>query len=317
VLVIAGGVGAELGLRSMGYRPSVYDDAALWALVRADMPPYDPDLVAFVGSSKTQADVHLQTFAQQTGRTPVMLAIFHSSGQPVLQDLANDPTFVGDVVFEISPEMMFTDKPEYQSVARSRLLARDDLERSLFGAWEQRAKAWIQERLVVQNAYLDPFDFAKALLGGELPRPSSTLFPNRERIYDGTLKDPLPDVEPPEPSQIATQVSSITLERLAEIQAAIDALEARGCRVMIVDYPVRGGSAYRQERDFPRRFGWDLAVDTLEVPALSWREHPALSDLRTHDHSHLDVRDSKRFTRVLAQRFQHHIGPARPTPSSR
>src|SRR5262245_4426819 len=93
--------GWELFWRLQGFKPSLNDDPALWALSRKKVSQGDENTVVFIGASRIQLDVNTDVFAEMTGKHPIVLAIDGELPIPVLRDLADDPSFRGTIICEL------------------------------------------------------------------------------------------------------------------------------------------------------------------------------------------------------------------------
>jgi hypothetical protein len=111
--------GWESFWRARGFRPSLNDDAALWALSRKEASNGDPDSVVFVGASRIQLGLNTEVFAEKTGKRPIVLAIDGESPIPVLRNLASDESFRGLVISELTErDLLFSPAMENETNAK-------------------------------------------------------------------------------------------------------------------------------------------------------------------------------------------------------
>ena len=97
----------EFYLRSKGIRPSYNDDAPLWANQRARIYETSDKAVVFIGSSRIKYDLDIPTWEQLTGKHAIQLAMTGSNPRPVLENLANDNNFKGNLVIDVTEFIFF------------------------------------------------------------------------------------------------------------------------------------------------------------------------------------------------------------------
>lgn len=86
--------------------PDTLDDTMdLWAEQRAAVKP---DSLVIIGDSRPLFDIDLDALEAGLGKRPVQLSIAGSSCYPILQDLAADESFRGDLIISLVPIMYFT-----------------------------------------------------------------------------------------------------------------------------------------------------------------------------------------------------------------
>src|SRR5687768_6965588 len=101
----------ELYLRSTGANISYDSNSALWAHHRSKVyEPIDKSTV-FIGSSRIQFDLDLDTWESLTGDKPVQLAWPGSSPLPQLYHLADDEQFRGKLIIDVTEILFFSLSP--------------------------------------------------------------------------------------------------------------------------------------------------------------------------------------------------------------
>ena len=94
--------------RSRGYRPTVPESLELWHFWRERVRSADGHVVAVLGTSRVMADISLATMSQcLPSRRIVQLGISGSiSSVKILNDLLDDPKFVGTVICELDTPLL-------------------------------------------------------------------------------------------------------------------------------------------------------------------------------------------------------------------
>ncbi|MCV6604998.1 MAG: hypothetical protein OIF34_06815, partial [Porticoccaceae bacterium] len=111
VLMVFGIAAWEYNARVVwGYEAGYYiDSPGLWSIERRKVDRGEAQ-IAVIGSSRILFDLDLDTYEQQTGIRPVMLALVGTNPRPFLADLASDENFAGLLIVGVTPELFFSEK---------------------------------------------------------------------------------------------------------------------------------------------------------------------------------------------------------------
>jgi len=109
VVLAAAGVGAwEAYWRvAQQYEASYRNSDSQWAEARRRVDAGEPNATVFIGSSRTQFDIDLDVWQDETGVHGIQLALEGSNALPILTDLANDEDFNGLLVVGLTPPLVF------------------------------------------------------------------------------------------------------------------------------------------------------------------------------------------------------------------
>ena len=298
--------GWEIYWRSHGFVPSVTDDAGLWALMRQRANDLGKDAVVLVGSSRMQMDIQRDAFARETGWKPaVQLAVVRGPSVPVLENLANDPAFLGTVVCEVNPVLFFADTPKIDRMLDSYFEA--------FREWstgkyvEQRLSMWFQRNFVSRLPDLAFSQLRVAWEHGRLPLPeyNAIISEDRYRYGDylkfvglryankqiaGFLEETTPKVMSP----------SVFAERLRRVHSYVAAIKARGGNVIFIHLPSSQHVLEYERRWWKRSEFWDNLAKATDATSIHYEDYPELSKFVPPDGDHLG--------RVAAQHFSASLG---------
>jgi hypothetical protein len=109
VVFAAVGVGAwEAYWRvAQQYEASYRNSDGQWAEARRRVDRSEPNATVFIGSSRTQFDIDLDVWQEETGVHAVQLALEGSNAIPILTHIADDEDFSGLLVVGITPPLVF------------------------------------------------------------------------------------------------------------------------------------------------------------------------------------------------------------------
>src|SRR5262245_19050293 len=102
LIVFAAAAAWELYVRSIGYAPTLNDTEDLWVQVRRSVKP---ESLVIVGDSRPLFDLDLDELEKGLGKRPIQLAIAGSCAHPMLNELANDQQFHGNIICSVVPGM--------------------------------------------------------------------------------------------------------------------------------------------------------------------------------------------------------------------
>lgn len=101
----------ELYLRHKGRGISFDDGGSLWSNKRKQVYESAEKATVFIGSSRIKYDLDIPTWQSVTGEQAIQLANVGSSPLPMLFDLADDTSFKGKLVIDVTEFLFFSNAP--------------------------------------------------------------------------------------------------------------------------------------------------------------------------------------------------------------
>ncbi len=293
----------ELSARALGYRPRLTDSEEIWAEQRARVSQFDGNTVALIGTSRMQVDIDPKELAPYfPGKPVVMLAIAGRRPLAALEDLAEDATFRGVVICDIDPSWMlpknWNDQRPYIDFYKTHL----------------SAVAWIKLQLHLAIVPLknfcflhEQFSLARLIRG---PAYRDYVFMRRDRFVEAQFdrvgsdlarlqkNDKLADHD----DGTGTFLSPKEMEsHYSKVEACVKALYKKGGRVIFVRMPTSGKRWESNQRTVPKPLYWDNFAARTQATCIHFKDYASLSGFDCPDTSHLDYRDSARFTKALGE----------------
>jgi hypothetical protein len=322
LIVIAAASAWELYCRSIGYGPTLNDNADLWTSARKRVKP---DSIVIIGDSRGLFDVDLDELQKGLGKRPVQLSIGGSCAYPVLADLANDNNFHGTIICSLVPRL-FVAPPGTPPMDRSEKAVR----RSHTQTLAQRASQYLAIPLEEHVAFLKQEELTLDDLLQRLPIPNrsyarvSPRLPPYFRTLDcerrarmiekcaqpGKLQSTiqqiwLPLFSPPPPpayipkEEFAKQMGQAIEQRFHDVAAAVQKLRNRGCKIVFVRLPNSGELKALEDRETPRAAFWDRIIKDTAAPGIYYEDFPDLASFKCPEWSHLSAEDSVEFSKRL------------------
>jgi hypothetical protein len=302
VVVVVASVIARLELhaRSLGYQPSVKDDAYGWAWerMRADG---SPRTVAILGTSRIQLAFSAEAFHDVLPHwQSVQLAISGSRPLETLRDLAADPEFRGVAVVDAGESEFGATTPPGEGGELAAYHRR-------WRALGQMAERWLATRVQSHLAVLAVGGLrmvASLWRHGAWPAPRYVVTrADRTRYADYALAD-LAGLRRAQLARLgAAEVAHIDPEVwLADAllqDATVAQIQARGGQVVYVRMPTCDERWAIDERAMPKVTFWDRFAARTHAVAIHFKDDRRLADFACPDTSHLDSKDGPRFTRAL------------------
>lgn len=297
--------GWELFWRNMGFTPVIEDDLGIWAVQRRALEKIEGPKIVLLGSSRMQLDVDPRILQEKTGRPVIMLAIDGSSPLPVLADIARDEGFHGLVLCSLLPQWL---ADEGNDRGRSAKWVRK-YHKQKWSFWiETHLSLMLQSHFVFRYPGLLPDELWESLTENEWPRPPyAPMRRDRYRPADYTKID----IEELRAARVKRQREIVTAarplrgdeftKRTKDIEAMVRKLGEHGGRVVFLRLPSCGEVRELEQQAWPREKYWDIFAAGVPAGTVHFADYPSLSGYDCPDGSHLDQRDSPRFTRALAE----------------
>lgn len=304
VLAVAMTWGAERIARARHQRPSVTDDAAWWAVHRRMAT--GRDVVAFLGSSRMELAYSSAAFQRAApSKRGVQLAIDGKPAFAVLEDLAEDESFVGTAVVDLAEWEIRN--PQAWTAARDYIERARSLWRAPGAVVNRYLASHAQSRLAVLA--VGGRELIAALGRGRWPEPKLVVA-DRDRTFHGDYSLASPDAlrkrrekglatadhVPPSPQEWAAQAS--------RLDHSVERIRNRGGVVVFVRLPTSGELHSRLSRLYPREQYWDAFARRTGATTIHFLDVPALASLECPDSMHLDQKDQATFTEALARELR-------------
>lgn len=316
--------GWELYLRGSGVHADYDEGKALWADKRAMV--YEPidKATVFIGASRNKYDLDIATWQSVTGDHAIQLAIEGNSPMPVFEDLANDTSFKGKLVVDVTEGLFFAESDDVLGLPKGNI----DYYKKRTPA--QRFSFRVNRVLESQFVFLDQYNFS---LNGMLDhtgianRPgvfTPRIFPmdfgrvtfDRQDIMtrrfetDTSLQNQVKGIWyfysqlPGDPPAEGAKLDSI----LHTVKVYVDKIKARGGQVVFVRTPSSGVYLQEEDKMFPRAKYWDRILAVTNCAGIHFKDYPATAKLQCPEFSHLKQGDAIVFTRTLIEVLQKEKG---------
>ncbi len=300
-LLVVGLLGVWEGYwRHVGFHATRVSDEPLWIMAREQVAR-QPRPVVLIGASRIQAGVDLDVFAAEAGIRPVQLAICYSSPTPVLHELAEDASFGGLVICDVTPLLFF--QAEGPVAERSRpYLHRYRQYNSLAERWEWRLQEALETVLVCRLDRLAPGHFGECWMKGTWPEPNLAWLRADRTIevhYPPGFGSGRPQQSGPFKRNRYLAAGAARDELVARVAHDVDRIRSRGGEVVFVVLPFTGDYAEKEHALAPREEYWDVLLARTGAVGLHFEDVPGMNGYACPDGCHLDSRDAPRFTRAL------------------
>lgn len=314
VLVSATFISWELYLRSQK-RGVAYDDGgSLWSDKRKQVYEPSDKATVFIGSSRIKYDLDIPTWQKLTGDHAIQLANVGSSPRLVLDNLANDTSFKGKLVIDVTEFLFFTEAPYVNKTPAENI----DYYKQETPA--QKFSFVVNHALESKLYFLDKEEYSlNALL-------AATRIPNRPNVYEfpdfpagftpvtfdrqcymtdqlvndtnqlnqvkmvwgmlGKMAEKMPPITD-------AQVDKI----MQSVKIACDKIRARGGQVMFVRTPSSGPLRAMERMAFPREKFWNKLLATTGCQGIHFEDYPAIASFECPEFSHLSVPQAVSFTK--------------------
>lgn len=324
-LVLTAVVGWELFCRSLPLPLSYNDDESLWASKRREVYQSSPAGPVLIGSSRMNFDLDQPTWTAMTGHKPVQLSVVGTSPRPLLTDLGNDSDFRGTVLIDVTEALFFAPSGGPPDIEVNKRLKH-------YPTWSLAQQGSFRLNRVLEDHlyFLDESRFSLHALLRWLPipsRPGVFVFPNFPLNFNVNDPDRQVRFAPSFLTDTASQrrvreiwvqlggtnpkrgVGGDTLTAMLDaVKTSVDAIRARGGRVLFLRTPSDGACFNAEKQSHPRDLYWDRLLAHTQTPGIYSADYPALSGFRCPEWSHLTPADAATFTKALIPIIQEKTG---------
>jgi hypothetical protein len=305
--------GWEAYWRSYGVRPSITNTYGLWAMQRRRIDAGEGNATVLLGASRVFFDIQLPVWERLAGRRPIQLAIEGTSPLPFLDDLADDPSFTGQVLVGVAPDLFFSG---YQYRAGVLAYVRKE-------SPSQRVGQWLSMHFIEPYFAFDDPDFALKTVLARQPwpvRPGKRWFTavrklaesesdRNTHLWSKVADDPQyrelarsiwredfqPSPDDPPPAE-ARRVEQEQIDRMAR---AVAKLRTRGVEVLFVRMPSDGPFLAYENLLYPRARTWEALLAATRAPGIHFEDYPQLQGYYLPEWSHMPLAEGERFTAAL------------------
>ncbi|GMG86731.1 hypothetical protein [Biformimicrobium ophioploci] len=301
----------EMFWRSEGAVPSYRNSDELWSKERRRINEGDGHLPVIAGSSRVLFNIDLDTWERLTGERPIQLGLEGTSPVSMVEGLANDPDFTGDLLIGVSPVPLF-------GGLDTRGKAVMGYKRTSYSA---RAGQWLSELLEPYLAFYHK-DYALFQIIKRQPLPNRDGVSIRMGVRRLTVMDqdrntrlwwrvesdpeyrdlarsiwaqrfPRDGKLPPPVVEFMTSKIENSLERM---QKAVNTLHQRGVKVTFLQSPASGGFLELEQLLYPRESTWQILLAETGSEGFHWEDHPGLQGYELPEYSHIASGERERFT---------------------
>ena len=306
-------LGWETYWRAYGVTPGIGNTYGLWAIQRRRIDNGEGDATVLLGASRVYYDIQLPVWERLEGRRPIQLAFEGTSPLPYIEDLAEDPKFVGRALIGVEPDLLFSGYGFYGGA----------LQYLRHESPSQRIGQWLSMHLIEPYwAFYDP-DFAlhTVLARQSWPkRPGRQWFPDVRKlgIHDEDRNAYLWDKLEADLNYRAMAQNIWHLgfqrsrngpapeaalrneqEQIRRLVSAVVKLRSRGVEVLFVRMPSSGEFLAYENRTYPRARTWGTLMAAVGGTGIHFEDYPELQGYHLPEWSHMTRAEAERFTAAL------------------
>lgn len=322
----------EIYLRSTGIGISYDDGPELWSDKRSMANLPQDRATVFIGSSRNKYDLDIPTWESLTGEKAIQLAFEGTSPMPILNHLANDNSFKGKLMIDVTEMLIFSTNPEDLRLAKKAIDYYKDitpaqkfsfqvnrvlesqfvfLERDYYGIKPMLKRMPLPKRKGIMHEPYFPIDFGRIDFNRQ--DKMSQKFLKEKQIQDSVKNIwaffSRMAAEMPPPTQ--QSIDSIFLV----IQKDVQKITARGGKVIFVRTPSSGTFLQIEQQVFPKEHFWNRILQMTGTPGIHFMDYKEQQLICPED-SHLNPEDAIKYTRSLVKILETEKGWSFPYKNS-
>jgi len=251
-----------------------------------------------------QVGLNPEAFVAATGwHRPVQLAIAMGPSIPVLQHLADDPSFSGTVICELNPIIFFDATLQLHGITARYIQLFEA--RSFSDGFEERLALLVQQSLVSRLPALFPGQLRRALARGEWPEPHHVITDSERFQTADYRRFRRLDIQKQMMAHMRANWKGRPYTRpelvwnLKFVERLVQRIRDRGGEVVFVQFPSSDLIREDERPRFPRTEYWDVVASEIGALAIHFEDYPELSRFPPPDGDHLDQRQAVDFSHAL------------------
>ena len=294
--------------------PKGYDleSVDVWADQRAKVDHLGAQDIVIIGSSRAHFDINIRLWDSLEGQKPLQLAYPGSSPYIPMEDLIENSSFNGLLIVGVAPGLFFVTRESW-GANRGKTIVDHYHKRTYAQIFSHRVYDLIDPHF----SYLQQELSLKSLI----ERP---VFQDREGVEPPIIWPPMvqmdkdrnirmiPEMEEdsilqkkqkaiwfnPDPKNRDSDSIDAILHHYASL---CHTMQARGGRVVFVRAPIDGYYVDTEYTLYPREHYWDRLLKESNSKGYHYADYPESRDMKPPEWSHLNRKDSDRFTRLLIE----------------
>lgn len=295
--------GYEWFLQKKGFETSVEANKDLWSWHRR-MVQDNKQVIALIGASRMQLGIDTEVMREQLPNYSIVpLAINGQYPMATLKALAEDDSFKGTVLMSFMAQML---EPRYLDMQAeyNQYFAESS---SFYLALDAYLTAELKSKFRFLHPLLGLSDVVIALSEYAFPQPfyisgqaDSSAKGNYELTDAETLKNHF--VEDKRKNYEEAPIMSIDTweQQLSSLYQYIKAIQNRGGEVVLIRFPTDDMHWLLDEQFYPKSQFWDSLKNNYQnLQTIHFKDDEILRSFTLPDSSHLDQKDSSRFTTRL------------------
>jgi len=321
VLIVAFLATWESYWRNKGFEIAFNDDEALWAKERRKVYKPLEEATVFIGSSRIKFDLDIPTWERLTGDEVVQLSLVGTSPRPVLHDLANDKSFKGKLVIDVTEGLFFD-----RNADRRNKSAVEAIQYYKQETPSQKASSVFSYALESNFVFLEEGKFGLDELLKDLEiknRPGVFSFPRfpkefglttyrrqdymNEKFLNDTVLQRRQCENWTRLGGLSRQpgIDGDSLETVfKEIKTSIDKIRSRGGQVIFTRTPASGPMEDATKAAYPRKKYWDQLLAYTKTDGIHYEDDPVTANMICPEWSHLSSSDAIIYTQALIRSLQ-------------
>jgi hypothetical protein len=295
----------EIFWRTSGHQTNITDDKVLWSMQREMIGHTDKEII-LVGASRIQTGICKKCVEKMLPEYRVFnLSIDSSCPKGVLVDIANDEKIKGIIICSIVSEWIlfcnnqkaFKDYIDFYHKEYNFNLKLNKMIGNL-----------IQNNIVSVDPYLNLTRVGRImLLDKELPVPNYVRT-SKDRIRK--LDYSKTDLQKHKMNRLKmtyhlykTEEDKINLsafiDAVYDLEVYVKKIQERGGTVVFVRFPIAIQHFTLDQKFYPKSIYWDTFSKITSSETIHFKEIEGMKNLSIPDTSHIDYKDSPKFTEIL------------------
>ncbi|WP_242203645.1 hypothetical protein [Aestuariivivens insulae] len=299
------------------------DDRNLWAEQRLKVETATSKDIILLGASRTGYNFNTHIWEETQGIKPINLSANGKPPGPFFEDIVNNTTFNGTIVFGVTPVAVFLfnggDRWQtaknwiehyYHRTNAQKLgfLLSKPLQQYLVMLTASEAKSYndLDLKSLINTIYIDDGRskhnrFNLVNIGYNDEDRNLIMIPRltNNPMYQKEITDEWDKVIPFVLTEYSSDVEKEVSKAIDNLSVLIKNFKARGGKIIFIRHKAEEGWNKYTKRMLPRDKVWDKFIKTVNCPSYHFEDYEFMSKHTLPEWSHMNAEDAKTYTKDL------------------
>ncbi|WP_136479838.1 hypothetical protein [Cognatitamlana onchidii] len=303
------------------------DDRNLWSQERAKVETATSKDIILLGASRTGYNFNTHVWEEIQDIKPINLTANGKPPGPFLEDIVNNTSFNGTIIFGVTPIAVFVfnggrrwrvaekwiDHYYNRTYAQrlgfelSKPLKRNlvTLSASELTAYNDLDLKSLINRISIDDGRIKTHNSNLVKIGYNDEDRNLIMFPRltNNPIYQKEITDHWNNVLTNAFPEYSEKIEKVVSKSINNLENLVQTFKNRGGKIIFIRHKAEEDWNKHTKRSMPRDKVWDRFIETVDCPSYHFEDYDFMSKHHLPDWSHMNAEDAKTYTRDMVNQL--------------